>query len=137
VKHKRQGFIIVKQGPRRFNGINWAGGAGKEEDKLGMERNKETAYSVNGVPIRLTYERWFHIIENHDDLASYYFEVLEAIENLEFVIRGNKGSLKATKNTGKRKWLVVIYREISKEDGFVITAYFLNEKPKGDVIWKR
>jgi len=52
-----------------------------------MERNKETAYSVNGVPIRLTYERWFHIIENHDDLASYYFEVLEAIENPEFVMR--------------------------------------------------
>ena len=34
----------------------------------------EIAYSVNGTPIRLTYERWFHITENHDDLASYYFE---------------------------------------------------------------
>ncbi|MDZ7699071.1 MAG: hypothetical protein U5R49_19790 [Deltaproteobacteria bacterium] len=101
------------------------------------ERNKEIAYSVNGVPIRLTYERWFHITENHDDLASYYFEVLETIENPEFVMTGNKGSLKATKNAGKRKWLVVIYREISKEDGFVITAYFLDEKPKGGVIWKR
>ena len=26
--------------------------------------------SVNDVPIRLTYERWVHIIENHDDMAT-------------------------------------------------------------------
>jgi len=49
----------------------------------------------------------------------------------------HKGSIKATKNMGKRKWLVVIYRELSKEDGFVITAYFLDEKPKGSLMWKR
>ena len=67
---------------------------------MGRERDVERAYSVNGVPIRLTYERWFHITENHDDLASYYFEVLEAVEKPEFIIRGNKGSLKATKNMG-------------------------------------
>ena len=33
-------------------------------------------YSVNDVPIRLTDERWTHIVENHDDIAGYYFEVL-------------------------------------------------------------
>jgi hypothetical protein len=32
--------------------------------------------SINGVPIRLTEERWVHIIENHDDMAGYYDEVL-------------------------------------------------------------
>ncbi len=96
----------------------------------------EIAYSVNGVPIRLTYERWFHITENHDDLASYYFEVMEVVENPEFIIRGNKGSLKATRNMGRDKWLVVVYREISKKDGFVITAYFLDKKPKGVPIWR-
>lgn len=96
----------------------------------------DIAYSVKEVPIRLTYERWFHITENHDDLASYYFEVLETIEKPDFIIRGNKGSLKATRNIGKDKWLVVIYRELSKTDGFIITAYFLDQRPKGDVIWK-
>lgn len=94
-------------------------------------------YSVNGVPIRLTHERWYHIIENHDDLASYFFEVLETVENPEFIMRGNQGTLKATKNMGKYKWLVVVYREITKVDGFVITAYFLDKKPKGEVIWQR
>lgn len=37
----------------------------------------------------------------------------------------------------KNKWLVVIYREISKEDGFVITAYFLDKRPKLEVIWRK
>jgi hypothetical protein len=97
----------------------------------------ETVYSVNEVPIRLTYERWYHIIENHDDMASYFHDVLETIEKPELVIRGSKGTLKAAKSFGKRKWLVVIYKELSKKDGFVITAYFLNKKAKGEVIWRR
>jgi len=103
---------------------------------LGRQGDIEIAYSVNGVPIRLTYERWFHITENHDDLASYYFEVLETVEKPGFIIRGNKGSLKAAKNMGRDKWLVVVYRELSKEDGFVITAYFPDKKPKGVPIWR-
>jgi hypothetical protein len=60
---------------------------------------------------------------------------LETVESPDFIIRGNKGSLKATKNMGKDKWLVVIYREVSRTDGFIITAYFLDKKAKGDVIW--
>jgi len=97
----------------------------------------DIAYSVNGVPIRLTYERWYHIVENHDDLASFFHEVLDTIERPDFVVRGSKGSLKATRNMGKRKWLVVIYRELSKSDGFVITAYLLDTKPKGEVVWQQ
>ena len=97
----------------------------------------DIAYSRNGVPIRLSYERWYHIIENHDDLASYYYDVLETIENSHFVIKGNKGTLKATRNFGKNRWLVVIYRETSRKDGFVITAYFLDKKPKGETVWQQ
>ena len=97
----------------------------------------EFARSVNGVPIRLTYERWFHIIENHDDLASYFYEVLETVEKPDLIVRGNKGTLKATKHISRKKWLVVVYRELSKADGFVITAYFMAHKPKGCSVWKR
>lgn len=95
------------------------------------------AISVNDIPIRLTNERWYHITENHDDLSSYFPEVLETIETPIFILRGNKGSLKATKNFGKNKWLVVIYKEKSKKDGFVITAYFLDTRPKGEIIWQQ
>ena len=97
----------------------------------------ELAHSINEVPIRLTYERWYHITENHDDLASYFYDVLETIQKPDFVIRGKIGSLKATRNIGKKKWLIVIYKEVSKRDGFVITAYFLDTKPKGKVIWRQ
>ncbi len=31
----------------------------------------DIAISKSGVPIRLTNERWYHIVENHDDLAEY------------------------------------------------------------------
>lgn len=97
----------------------------------------DIAKSVNSVPIRLPYERWYHISENHDELASHYFDVLETVDNPELVVRGNKGTLKAVKNMGKENWLVVVYREVSKSDGFVITAYFLDKKPKGEVVWRR
>ena len=91
-----------------------------------------TVNSVNGVPIRLTPERWFHIVENHDDLAGYFFSILEVIEYPDF-----NGTLKASKNFGKKKWLIVIYREVSKQDGFIITSYFVDKCPGGEVIWKQ
>jgi hypothetical protein len=97
----------------------------------------DVAYSVSGVPIRLTYERWYHIIENHDELASYFHEVLDTIEKPDAVARGNAGSLKAFRNMGRKRWMVVIYKELTKQDGFVITAYFLEAKPQGEVIWRR
>ena len=96
-----------------------------------------TARSVNGVPIRLTHERWFHIVENHDEMASHFYDVLEAVETPQFVVRGNAGTLKAARSCGKRKWLIVVYREASRNDGFIITAYFLNAIPKGKIEWPR
>ena len=100
------------------------------------EENMDVARSVNGVPIRLSYERWYHIVENHDDLASSFHEVLDTIERPDLITRGSHGALKATKNMGKRKWMVAVYKELSKHDGFVITAYFLSKRPKGEVIWR-
>lgn len=97
----------------------------------------EVAYSANGVPIRLSYERWFHIVENHDELASYFHDILDIVEKPDLIVRGNKGAFKAARNIGKSKWLTVIYRELSKHDGFVITAYLLDTKPKGETVWRR
>jgi len=34
----------------------------------------EIVRSVYNVPIRMSDERWVHIIENHDDLAGYYLD---------------------------------------------------------------
>ena len=50
----------------------------------------DIAISKNAVPIRLTEERWFHIIENHDDLAGDYDDVLSTIEDPDFIIEGTR-----------------------------------------------
>lgn len=96
----------------------------------------DVACSVHGVPIRLSYERWYHIVENHDDLASTFHEVLDIVEKPDFVTRGSHGALKAVKSMGRGKWMVVVYRELSRRDGFVITAYLLSKRPKGETIWR-
>ena len=97
----------------------------------------DVAYSVNGVPIRLTYERWYHVVETHDELASHFHDVLDAIETPDFVVRANRGALKAVRNLSRRTWLVVVYREVTRKDGFVVTAYLLDARPKGEIAWRR
>ena len=96
----------------------------------------DAAQSVNGVPIRLTYERWYHIVENHDDMASLFHEVLDAVQKPEIVVRASHGALKAIRTMGRKRWMVVAYREVSRRDGFVITAYLVSKKPGGEVLWR-
>ena len=47
----------------------------------------DLVFSRNRVPIRLTEERWFHIIESHDDLAGYYDDVLATMEDPDHIIK--------------------------------------------------
>ena len=81
--------------------------------------------SKNNVPIRLTDERWLHISEEHNELAGYYFDVLETISDAEIIYQGKEGEYIAVKSIEKdRKYMIVVYKEIGKDDGFVITAFF-------------
>ena len=47
--------------------------------------------SKNGVPIRLTEERWIHITEEHSEMAGYYFGVLETVKEPEAIYEGKMG----------------------------------------------
>jgi len=93
--------------------------------------------SVGGVPIRLTAERWLHIVENHDEVAGYYDEVLETVASPEVVIPGYGGSLIAARSSGKSRFLCVVYREVSRRDGFIITAYFGRKIDRRKALWRR
>jgi len=53
----------------------------------------DVAFSVNNVPIRLTDERWGHIVGNKPYMSSYYEKVLEAVENPTWILRGYAGAL--------------------------------------------
>ena len=97
----------------------------------------DSVNSKNGVPIRLTEERWLHIVENHDELAGYYDDVLAVVENPEWITRGQRGSLIAWRSYGKLGFLCVHYREVSDDDGFVITAYLSREAKKEHKVWPK
>lgn len=97
------------------------------------------AYSVNGVPIRLTEERWEHILLNHQEFSFHDSSlVLEAVENPEYILSGRAGSLVAVVVLGRAAYLHVYYKEKrDASDGFFITARQRPEMNKRLVIWRR
>jgi hypothetical protein len=97
----------------------------------------DVVISKSGVPIRLTDERWFHIVENHDDVAGYYDDVLETVEDPDLILRGYRGALIAVRQLRGRKYLAVIYKEVSRKDGFIITAYFTSEISRRIIRWRK
>jgi hypothetical protein len=97
----------------------------------------DSVISVNGMSIRLTAERWFHITENHDEVAGYYDAVLDTIADPDLIVPGYNGSLVAIRGYGRRRYLFVIYREVWPDDGFIITAYFSSKVNRKKAIWRR
>jgi hypothetical protein len=95
------------------------------------------ADSVNGVPIRLTDERWEHILYRRPEMASFMETVLDGLEHPEYILRGYKGTLIAVVHFGKRSYLNVVYRELSLTDGFIITARIERELDKSKIVWRR
>ena len=83
----------------------------------------KTAKSVNGVMIRLPEERWQHITEEHTEMTDYLDETLKTIQKPLAVFEGNAGELLAAREIEAGKYVIVAYREISAEDGFIITAF--------------
>lgn len=84
----------------------------------------EIVHSKNTTPIRLTDERWLHIVENHDDMAGYRDLVLGTVEDPDYIIKGYRDDMVALKETKPGRFLAVVYKELSATDGFIITAYF-------------
>lgn len=102
----------------------------------------DIAVSINKVPVRLTKERWHHISTGHPEIADYYFEILETIENPKTLYEGIHGELIAIghKLEQTNKFIVAIYKEIDFKDGFIITAYLSNKEQKFEkkkVLWKQ
>jgi hypothetical protein len=98
--------------------------------------------SVNGVPIRLTDERWQHIVGGHPEMASERARVIQSIEDPDIVQAGDFGEHLAIRlwpsTSLGSKHIVVAYREVDQSDGFVLTAY-LTRRPSRSrrVLWKR
>jgi hypothetical protein len=85
-----------------------------------------TVISINGVPIRLTDERWEHITEEHGELAGMPLKVLATITQPNRILAGGGGELPAVQELDPGKFLVAVYREL-EHDGFVITAFLTSK----------
>lgn len=98
--------------------------------------------SRNNVPIRLTEERWQHILLTHLEInPNDVSKVMNIISNPDFILQGSKGELLAVKETSSNKaWIVVPYKEVSQEDGFILTAYFTSDLfwlRKKEIVWNK
>jgi len=98
--------------------------------------------SRNGVPIRITDERLKHMFKNHPEMEKEVDKIVETIENPELILEGDFGELLAVKfynesPVSKNKYLIVAYKEINQEDGFILTAYFARRLSKRrKILWK-
>ncbi len=98
--------------------------------------------SRNGVPIRLTKERWRHIVARHPEIEGQRDKVLETLALPEVIQAGDFGTLLSARRYAStpvsEKTLVVVYKEASESDGFIVTAYFTDELSKRrHVIWRQ
>ena len=97
--------------------------------------------SRNGVPVRLTEERWRHIMCRHLEMGDQHERALETLAEPEMIQQGDFGELLALRHyrdTPLTRKFLVVYREVSPEDGFVITAYLASRPSARRVtIWKR
>ena len=97
--------------------------------------------SRNGVPIRLTEERWQHIVYHHREMNGQHMRVLETVAEPETIQQGDLGELLAVRFDPETpltsKFLVVACREVSPNDGFILTAYLTRHlSARRTVVWK-
>lgn len=99
----------------------------------------ETIKSIRDTPIGFPAERWLHIVENYDDLAGYYDEVLNTVADPKYVIQGYGNALVALKLFESDKYMSVVYKELSSEDGYIITAYITGKIKieKEVILWRK
>jgi hypothetical protein len=93
----------------------------------------ESVSSKNGVLIRLTDERWAHVMEEHHEVVGLRSAIMETVANPMAIFAGNRGELLAVQEVEPGKYLVVVYRE-SQQDGFIITAFLTR---KGHTLHRR
>lgn len=102
-----------------------------------------TVNSKDGIPIRITHERWSHIVENHDYMAGNIDKVIETLEDPGYIVSGRRGekiALKYYRQTSvSEKYVVAVYKE-EEEDGFLITAFMTSEEKRilqRGIVWQQ
>lgn len=106
-----------------------------------MPDDFELLSDYNGRSIRLTDERWQHILE-HPEMVEQHDRIQETLKSPELVVETVKDSLVHAyhrlyeKTPVTRKYMIVAVK-IEFDDAFVITAFYSSRQKRGKVIWHR
>lgn len=80
-------------------------------------------------------------MHRHPEMAEQREQVLETVTEPDLIQQGDYGELLAIRFYSQTpltsKYLVVVYREVNHNDGFILTAY-LTSRPSGKriTLWK-
>ncbi|WP_287583908.1 hypothetical protein [Candidatus Borrarchaeum sp.] len=92
--------------------------------------------SIKRVPIRLTAIQWQHILKRHPKLKDFQDQILLTVERPYRIYSAPEkefefAALKVfpeLREKGLAENLIVHYKELSKKDGFIITAFVMSDK---------
>jgi len=104
--------------------------------------------SRSGARVRLTEKQWEHIVAARPELGGFRREVLEAVEHPDEVyeppprVRPQLHAVKRFErlaDVGLSRNLVVVYRELARQEGFIITAFPISDRRKRRMyrLWRR
>ena len=104
-----------------------------------MSSEDQILVDHQGRPIRLTAERWRHILE-HPEMVEQRFRLAETLADPEVVIATEKDSVvhayhRLYESTPVTRKYMVVAVKILGEDAFILTAYFTSQVKKGSTIW--
>lgn len=94
----------------------------------------------NGRAIRLTNERWMHIIE-HPEMVDQRERLVQTLSDPEIVVATISDPtvhvyhrfFRTTPVTSKYMMVMV---KIRSDDAFIVTAFYTSRQKKGTIIWQ-
>ncbi|MBI5958859.1 MAG: hypothetical protein HY866_09005 [Chloroflexi bacterium] len=99
----------------------------------------EVFTDYNNRAIRLTNERWTHILE-HPEMIEQRERLIETLAAPDMVITTVKDSNvhayhRLYEHTPVTRKYLVIAVKIETDDAFILTAYFSSRLKKGPIVW--
>lgn len=89
-----------------------------------------------GFAVRTTQQYWDLIQRKHPEVIGKEIEVQNCLRQPEQIRRSNQDQAVYLFYVGQPPYsLVVVAKQLTKEEGFVITSYLSDKVKEGDLVW--
>src|SRR5487761_218677 len=95
-----------------------------------MPDSSRSTITQEGRKVTLSDEYWKHILFRHPEVLAYTETILKVIEEPDEVCNDERGGIHSLRRIGDDHFLVVIYDVEENDEGFIRTAYIINERRK-------